>query len=334
MLFGKMIGNPFIKQIVVAVLAAGAGTGFSAESDPVQVYPGKIVKTVSPFAAGGTTDILARLVSKEFFPSSGQAMIVENIAGAGGTIGAGKVARADPDGYTLEIGGVSTHAMSGALYKDLPFDPVASFEPVAMLASATTAIAVNAKEPFQTLADLVKYAKNNPGKVTYSSGGIGSINHLTMAIFADAAGIEMLHVPYRGGGPGAIALVQGEVQVFAGGTSILLPHARAGKIRLLAVTGSERSKLLPNVPAANEVVPGFEAINWYGVLAPKGLHPALREKLWAEFDRIMRKPESIKAMSDMGMEYPELSSAQFKKKLQDDQARWGGVIKKLGIASN
>ncbi|WP_442595841.1 Bug family tripartite tricarboxylate transporter substrate binding protein [Parapusillimonas sp. JC17] len=331
------IRRVFTQAFSRAMLAASAlalATTAAAQPNAVQAYPDKPIRAISPFAAGGTTDILARLIGKEFFPASGQAMVVENISGAGGTIGAATVARAAPDGYTLEIGGISTHAMAGSLYKKLPFDPVASFEPVSMLAWATTAIAVNAQQPFQTLSELVEFAKANPGQLAYSSGGVGSINHLTMAAFAKAAGIELLHVPYRGGGPATTAVMQGEVQVFAGGTSLLLPQVEAGTVRLLAVTGPERSKLLPNIPAANETVKGFQATNWYGVLAPKGLDPALKEKIWTELDRIMKMPEIAEKMAGMGLEYPGLSSEQFKAALHEDQRRWGATIQELGISSD
>ena len=303
-------------------------------ADSVASYPEKVIRVISPFAAGGTTDILARMIGADFFPASGQPMIVENVTGAGGTIGAGHVARAAPDGYTLEVGGVSTHAMSGSLYKKLPFDPVESFEPVSMLAHVTTGIAVNANSPFQTFEELVEYAKQNPGKLAYSSGGIGSINHLTMASLTDAADLDMLHVPYRGGGPAALALIQDEVQVFAGGTSLILPHVKSGAMRLLAVTGPERSRILPDVPAVNETVPGFQTVNWYGVLAPAGLNPELKEKIWTELDRIMRKPEVVEQMTSMGLEYPGLTTEQFKTALHNDQKQWSAIIEKLDIASD
>ena len=316
------------------LLSVALASNAVAQADPVEAYPERTIRAVSPFAAGGTTDILARLVGQEFFPESGQTMVVENVSGAGGTIGAANVARAVPDGYSLLISGVSTHAMAGSLYKSLSFDPVESFEPISMLASATTAIAVNANQPFKTLDELIAFAKENPGVLAYSSGGVGSINHLIMASFAKAADIDLLHVPYRGGGPATTAVMQGEVQVFAGGTSLLLPQVEAGTVRLLAVTGAQRTELLPDVPAANETVQGYQATNWYGVLAPKGLDSDLREKIWAELHRIMMKPEIAKKMADMGLEYPGLTSEEFKTAVQEDQERWSATIKSLGIEAN
>jgi len=326
------MGRAIHRCALHAVLALLAGSGAAiAQSDAANAYPNQTIRLVSPFAAGGTTDILGRLISAEFFPASGQTMVVENISGAGGIIGAGIVARAAPDGYTLEIGGVSTHAIAGSLHKQLAFDPVAAFEPVNLLAYATTAIAVHAQQPFQTLAELIAYAKAHPGQLAYSSAGVGSINHLTTAAFAEAAGIELLHVPYRGGGPASIALVQGEVQVFMGGTSLLLPQARAGSVRILAVAAPERMALLPDVPVIHEIVPDFQATNWYGVLAPQGLDAALREKIWTELDRIMRQPHMVEKLAGMGLNYPGLTSTQFKAALREDQMRWRAVIDRLNL---
>lgn len=294
-------------------------------------YPNRPVRLISSFAAGGTTDILARLVGKHMFPASGQPVVVENLPGAGGTIGAAAVARAAADGYTLEMGGVSTHAMSGALYKKLSFDPTESFDPVSMLVYATTAIAVPASSPFRDLAALIAYARANPGKIAYGSGGIGSINHLAIASLASTLGIDLLHVPYKGGGPAVTSLLQGETQLFAGGSSLLLPHVRSGKLRILAVTETKRARVLPDVPTVGETVRGFSVVNWYGVLAPRGLTPAVGEALWKEFDRVMRLPEVDRQLDAMGLEYPGLSSTEFKAALAADKSRWERTIKELGI---
>ncbi|WP_338615629.1 tripartite tricarboxylate transporter substrate-binding protein [Pigmentiphaga sp. CHJ604] len=317
-----------------AMLALAAGSMLrpvAAASGASSAYPSRPVRLISSFAAGGTTDILARLVGKQLFPSAGQVVVVENLPGAGGTIGAAAVARAPADGYTLEMGGVSTHAMAGALYKQLPFDPVASFEPVCMLVYATTAIAVPASSPFRSLADLIAHARANPGKITYGSGGIGSINHLALASLASTVGIDLLHVPYKGGGPAVTSLLQGETQLFAGGSSLLLPHVRAGKLRILAVTEDKRARVLPDIPTVGETVRGFRVVNWYGVLGPAGLALGIREALWKELDRVMRLPEVERQLDAMGLEYPGMSSAAFKASLAEDKERWGRAIRELGI---
>jgi len=208
---------------------------------------------------------------------------------------------------------------------------VGSFEPVSMLVYATTAIAVPASSPFRDLASLIEYARSNPGKIAYGSGGIGSINHLAIASLANTVGIDLLHVPYKGGGPAVTALLQGETQLFAGGSSLLLPHVRAGKVRILAVTEGKRARVLPDIPTVGETVRGFRVVNWYGVLAPRGLAPAVGQTLWREFDRIMRLPEVERQLDSMGLEYPGLSSAEFKAALAEDKNRWGRTIRELGI---
>ncbi len=326
-----MAACPISRRAVLALAASAALPAMRLHAASAAGYPQRPIRMISSFAAGGTTDILARLVARQLLPAAGQPVVVENLPGAGGTIGAAAVARAPADGYTLEVGGVSTHAMAGALYKQLPFDPVESFEPVSMLVYATTAIAVPASAPFKDLPSLIAYAKAHPGKVAYSSGGIGSINHLAIASLASTAGIDMLHVPYKGGGPAVTALLQGEAQVFAGGTSLLLPHVRAGKFRLLAVTEEKRARILPDVPTVAETLPGFKVVNWYGVLAPRGLPEAIRDVLWRDIDRIMRQPEVQQQLDSMGLEYPGLTANQFKAALKDDQARWSKTIRDLGI---
>lgn len=305
-----------------------------AQPEPTEMYPSKPIRMISPFAAGGTTDILARIVAKELLSAQGQPVVVENQSGAGGTIGAAIVARAAPDGYTLEVGGVSTHAMAGSLYKKLSFDPVKSFEPVSILAWATTAIAVPASAPYTDLKELIAYAKAHPGELTYSSAGVGSINHLAMASLAKTADIDLLHVPYRGGAPAVTALLQQEVQVVAAGTSLLLPHVQSGKIRLIAVTDENRARVLPDVPTAGETLKGFKVANWYGVLGPKGLPPSVREKLWNDIDRIMKQPNIVAQLDKMGLEYPGLSSEQFNSSLNQDYQRWDQIIKELQIQPN
>ncbi len=227
--------------------------------------------------------------------------MVENVAGAGGNLGAAVVARAPADGYTLEIGAMSTHAMNGSLYRQLSFDPMNDFDTVAMLAYAINVIAVSASMPVHTFPELLAYIRANPGKINYASGGIGTHNHLTLALLARTAGLDIVHVPYKGGGPAVAALVQGECQMFAGGASLLLPHAQAGKIRLIAVTEKNRTDLLPGIPSVSETLKGFEVTNWYGVFAPRGLEPARRAQLNEEINRVTALPEIAERFRGLGM---------------------------------
>ncbi|HEY9281798.1 MAG TPA: tripartite tricarboxylate transporter substrate binding protein [Eoetvoesiella sp.] len=309
-------------------------TTAAAQAESAEMYPSKPIRMISPFAAGGTTDILARIVAKELLAAQGQPIVVENQSGAGGTIGAAIVARSAADGYTLEVGGVSTHAMAGSLYKKLPFDPVESFDPVSILAYATIAIAVPASAPYNDLKELIAYAKAHPGELTYSSAGVGSINHLAMASLAKTADIDLLHVPYRGGAPAVTALLQQEVQVVAAGTSLLLPHVQSGKVRLIAITDENRARILPEVPTAGETLKGFKVANWYGLLGPKGLPAAVSEKLWNDIDRIMKQPDIMAQLDKMGLEYPGISSERFNASLKEDRQYWDQLIKELQIQPN
>eukprot|EP01031_Cornospumella_fuschlensis_P053596 gene53596-biopygen5201 len=247
-----------IRRAMMGAGLAGALLPLLAGAQDRNAYPNKPVRFVVPFSPGGSTDILGRLVGKNMFPASGQPFVVENVAGASGNIGAALVARSPADGYTLEIGAMSTHAMNGSLYKKLPFDPMNDFDTVAMLAYAINVIAVSSSLPVKTFPELLAYIRANPGKLNYSSGGMGSHNHLSLAMLAKVANLDIVHVPYKGGGPAVAALVQGEVNMFAGGASLLLPHARSGKVRLIAVTESTRSDLLPDIPSASETLKGFE----------------------------------------------------------------------------
>jgi tripartite-type tricarboxylate transporter receptor subunit TctC len=294
-------------------------------------FPAKPIRLVVPFAPGGSTDILARILSRHMYATSGQAMVVENVAGAGGNIGANQVAKAAPDGYTIEIGSVTTHAMNGSLYKQLPFDPIKDFDTVAMLAYVINVIAVPPNLPAKNFPELLAYIRANPGKVAYSSGGIGTHNHLTLALLAKTANLELLHVPYKGGGPAVTALLQGEVQMFAGGASLLLPHAKAGKVKLIAVTEATRSSLLPEVPSVAETLPGFEVTNWYGVWGPRNLPAAVRNGLNEEINRVATLPEVAQRFAELGMVRTSMTPAQLTTLLQKDHAQWSATIKSLAI---
>jgi tripartite-type tricarboxylate transporter receptor subunit TctC len=322
----------FNRRKALALLGGASALPFAALSQTPPGYPNKTVRFVVPFAPGGSTDILGRLVGKHFF-SGQQPAVVENIAGAGGNIGAATVARSPADGYVLEIGAMSTHAMNGSLYKKLPFDPMADFDTVAMLAYAINVIAVSAKLPVQTFPELLAYIRAHPGKVNYASGGIGTHNHLTMALLAKTAQLDVTHVPYKGGGPAVAALLQGECEIFAGGASLLLPHAKAGKIRLLAVTESTRSDLLPEIPSVSETIKGFEVTNWYGVFGPKGLDPALRRQLNQEVNRVTALPEVADRLKQLGMVRSPVSAEELANILKADHTLWSHTIQSLSIAA-
>lgn len=331
-----MTATPSRRRILAAMLA-GVGAPLAGALPSIghaQAFPAKPIRLIVPFAAGGSADILGRLISPDLFAGAArQPVVVENIAGAGGNIGASMVARSPGDGYTLEVGVMSTHAMNGSLYKNLPFDPMKDFDTVAMLAYAINVIAVGPGIPVSTMPELLAYVRANPGKVDYASGGVGTHNHLTLALLAKTANLDIVHVPYKGGGPAVAALVQGECGLFAGGASLLLPHARAGKIKLIAVTESTRSTLLPDIPTVAETIPSFEVTNWYGVWGPRDMDPSRRTLLNQEINRVTGLPDVAERFKQLGMVRAPVTPARLQEILQADFKLWSNTITSLGITA-
>jgi len=294
-------------------------------------WPEKPVTIIVPWAAGGSTDILARLLSEHMTQSLGQPVVVENRSGASGNIGSAQVARAAPDGYTLLVGSMSTHTMNQAMYSNMPFDGVKDFTPIAELALVTNTMVVHPSLPVENVAQFIEYAKARPDQIAYASAGAGSTNHLSAALFEKATGIRMLHVPYRGGAPAVMDTVAGRTQLlFSAGTQTL-PHVQVDKLKLLAVTESRRSPLLPDVPTVAETLPGYELAVWYGAFGPAGMDPALVERLNKEINAVLAKPEVVKKMGDMGVEVLQTTPAQFAETLARDADKYGKLVRDLGI---
>ncbi|MGE8659623.1 MAG: Bug family tripartite tricarboxylate transporter substrate binding protein [Achromobacter sp.] len=296
-------------------------------------WPEKPITLIVPWAAGGSTDILARVLSEGLTQSLGQPVIVENRSGASGNIGSTFVARAKPDGYTLLVGSMSTHTMNQALYSSMPFDGVKDFTPIAELALVTNTLVVHPSVPANNVKEFIDYVKANPDKVAYASAGQGSTNHLSAALFEKAAGVKMMHIPYRGGAPAVLDTVAGRTQVlFSAGTQTL-PHVQSGKLKLLAVTEEKRSPLLPDVPTVAETLPGYELAVWYGAFGPAGMPPELTARLNQEINKILKRPEVIKKMGDMGVLLLDTTPAQFGQVLARDADKYGKLIKELGITA-
>jgi tripartite-type tricarboxylate transporter receptor subunit TctC len=294
-------------------------------------WPDHPIKLIVPWAPGGSTDILARAVADKLTQSLGQPVVVENKAGASGNIGSEFVASAKPDGYTLLFGSMSTHAINPAMDSKMPFDGVESFTPIAMLAFVTNTMVVNPSLPVSNVKEFIAYCKAHPGQVAYASAGPGSTNHLSAALMEKMAGIKMLHVPYKGGAPAVLSVVSGETQVlFTAGTQSL-PHVKAGKLKLLAVTENHRSALLPDTPTVAETIPGYEMAVWYGAFGPKGMPPELTQRLNAEINRAMMLPDVKKRMESIGVEPVNVTPEQFSKVLHEDARKWGQLVRELGI---
>jgi tripartite-type tricarboxylate transporter receptor subunit TctC len=294
-------------------------------------WPERPIHLVVPWAPGGSTDILARAVADKLTQSLGQPVIVENKPGASGNIGSDYVAKSKPDGYTILFGSMSTHAINPAMYSHMPFDGVEDFTPISMLAFVTNTMVLSPSLPAHDVKEFIAYCKAHPGQVAFASAGPGSTNHLSAALMEKMAGIKMLHVPYKGGAPAVVATVAGETQVlFTAGTQSL-PHVKAGKLRLLAVTESHRSALLPGTPTVAETIPGYEMAVWYGAFAPKGLPPELTKRLNAEINRAMMLPDVKGRMEAIGVEPVNVTPEEFSKVMHDDARKWGELVKELGI---
>jgi tripartite-type tricarboxylate transporter receptor subunit TctC len=308
----------------------GAATLLYTGASRAQSFPAKPIRFVVPWAPGGSTDVLARIIGQKLFESWGQPVLIENRPGASGNVGSEVIARAAPDGYNILVGSMSTHAMNGALYAKMPFKPVDDFAPVALLAYVTNVLAVHPSVKANTIPELIAYAKANPGKLNYASAGSGSTNHLSAALFEKMAGIQMTHVPYKGGAPAVTDLVGGQVDMLFTGSTNVLAHVKAGRLKLLAVTESQRAKVLPDLPTVAETLPGYEMAVWYGMFAPHGTPPELVSKLNAEVNRIMVLPDVNAKLAPLGAEAVTKSAPEFARILKADEQKWGRIIGEVG----
>jgi tripartite-type tricarboxylate transporter receptor subunit TctC len=263
-----------------------------------QSFPVKPIKLVVPFAPGGSTDLVARMLAERMGPLLGQSVTVDNRGGAGGTLGADLVAKATPDGYTLLMGTVSTHGASPAIYRKIPYDPVKDFQPITNVMSVPSVFVVNPKMPAKSMRDFIAMAKAAPGRHTFASPGIGSLGHANVENFAHLAGIQLLHVPYKGAGPALNDALAGQVDALTDNLPSALPHIQAGRLRALALLSPQRSSLLPDVPTYREL--GFEELSeggWFGLMAPAGTPPAVVARLREAAHRAM-EDASFKAQAE------------------------------------
>lgn len=319
------------RTITRRAVVSGLATAAVLSSARAQWAPSRPVTIMVPWAPGGTTDILARVVAENLRPLLGQTVIVENRAGASGNIGSDVVARAAPDGHLILFGTMSTHTMNAALMSSMPFDGVADFTPIAKLGFATNTMVVHPSVPAQNVAAFIEYLKANPGKVPYASAGAGSTNHVCAALFERMTGTEMIHVPYRGGAPAVTDTVGGRTQLFFTAATQSLPHVRAGRLRLLAVTEAQRTSLLPDVPTVGETVPGYEMAVWYGAFGPKNMPAEIADRLNAVINQVMASPEVKNRMAEIGVEVLNVSREAFARDLRTEVEKWTRVIRELGI---
>ena len=297
-------------------------------------YPERSIRLVVPFATGGTSEIIARSVANSLSTSLGQSVYVENKPGGAGNIAMEEVKRAKPDGYTLMLGHVGTLAVNPALFGNkLPYDPNADFAPVTLIAKVPNIIAVSEKSPYKTLGELVADAKKNPGKINYGSAGNGSAGHLAMEYFSSEAGIDLVHVPYKGSGPMLTDLIGDQIQATFNGLPSLIGQFKGKALRPLATGSAERSKVLSNVPTISELgYKGFETSQWYGIIVPAGTPQAIIDRLQKEIAKGLSSKEESKRMLEDGAVLIGDTPTQFRAFIKSEQARWAKVVEKAKIS--
>jgi tripartite-type tricarboxylate transporter receptor subunit TctC len=297
-----------------------------------QPYPNRPIKIIVPTPAGGPVDVMARLVANQLTPALGQSVIIDNRGGAGNTLGSAEAARAAPDGYTLLYSSSSGLVIAPMLQKNAGYDPLKSYDPVALVAATTNILVVHPAVPARTVAELVAYAKANSGKINFSSGGIGTLPHLIGEFFKSRAGMEVVHVPYRGGGPSIQDVVAGQIQFTFEGISVLLPLIQEGRLRALAVTGPQRSPLLPELPTMVESgFPGFSATAWTGLLAPAGTPADITGKLNAAVNASLKTPEMKAALDKLAADSLGGPPQGLTQIIESDIGKWGPIVKALNL---
>ncbi len=296
-----------------------------------QEYPTRAIRLVVPFAPGGGNDALARLVSQKLAAGLGQPVIVDNRPGGGGVTATEQVARATPDGYTLLLGFVGPLTMSPGMQK-VGYDPVTAFEPISLVAQGYQVLAVNPAVPATSVQELVTLAKSKPGVLNYASGGQGTPLHLVPELFKQAASVDIVHVPYKGSGPAATAVLAGDAQLMFGSMVATVPQAKGGKLRALAVTSPQRVAALPDVPTLGEVgYPGVEASSWYGILAPAGTPPAVVARLNAEIVKAVASADFRETLAAQGQEAMSSTPEEFRAFIKAELDKWTRVVRSAGI---
>jgi tripartite-type tricarboxylate transporter receptor subunit TctC len=296
-----------------------------------QTYPSRPVRLIVPFPPGGSNDIVARMVATQLGERLGQQVVVDNRGGAGGVLGTDLAAKAPPDGYTLLLISVA-YAFGPTLYKNLPYDPEKAFAPVGILGSGAAALTVHPSVPVNTVQELIALARAKPGALNYASAGVGSLQHLACALFMIQAGIDVVHVPYKGGGPAMADVIAGQAQIVMPSLIQVVPHIKSGRLRVLGTSGTKRSAVLPEVPTISESgVPGYEAHNWWGILAPAGTPAPVIEKLHKDLTGVLSSRETEKRFETEGAEVVRMTPAEFGRFISAELVKWSRVAREVGI---
>jgi tripartite-type tricarboxylate transporter receptor subunit TctC len=296
-----------------------------------QSYPSKPIRLVVPFPAGGTTDLLARAMAQKLSEALGQQVVVDNRPGAGGNIGSDIVAKSAPDGYTLLMGTVGTHAINVSLYAKMPYDAVKDFAPIVLVAGVPNVLVVHPALPVKTVPDLIKLAKEKPDSINFASSGNGTSIHLSGELFKSLTGVQMAHVPYKGSAPALTDLLGGQVQIMFDNLPSALPHIKAGKLRAIAVTSTKRAPALPDLPTiAESGVPGFEASSWFGMLAPAGTPREIVLRINAEANKALQAGDMKEKLLAQGAEAVGNSPEFFAEYIRSETTKWAKVVKDSG----
>ena len=322
-----------MQRIVIAAFCVLSGA--AAQQAEAQSFPSKPVRFIVPFAPGGPTDIFARAVSAKLAEALGQPVVVDNRGGAGGNIGTEMVAKAAADGYTLLMGTVGTHAINPSLYPRVGFDPIRDFAPITLVADTPSLLAVHPSVTANTVRELLAIAKAKPGQLSYASAGNGTSNHLAGVLLCMMAGIEMVHIPYKGSGPALIDVLAGQVPVMFNNPASIMPHLKAGKLRALALSSAARSPLLPALPTlAESGVPGFEVRSWHGAFAPAGTSRDIVTRLHGEIVKALSQPDVKERFEGQGVELVGNRPEEFAAFLKKEQIKWSKVVKASGVRAD
>jgi tripartite-type tricarboxylate transporter receptor subunit TctC len=336
MMLKKVFKNKYLESFLWAgglwLLAhATVAPAQTAATGSGAAYPTRTIRFVAPYVPGGGVDFVARVVAAKLSETIGQQVIVENRPGGGTNIGSELVARAAPDGYTLLVGGVP-NTVNMFLFKKLPYHVEKDFAPVTRMSTAPNILALHPSLPVRSVKDLIALAKARRGELTYASAGVGSSNHLSGELFRVMAGIDIIHVPYKGGGAAVTDLLAGQVSMYFGTTPSTLPHVRAGKLRALAVTGAQRSRATPEIPTmAEAALPGFDNAAWHCLLAPAGTPSAVINRLQGEVVRVLRLPEIVERMAAQGVDVIGSTPAELAAFIKQDLVKYENLVKSAGI---
>lgn len=317
-------------RIVLSLLfVLTSGTGAAAGAD----FPSKPIRIVVPFAAGGTSDILARILAQSLGQVLKQAVVVENRPGAGGNIGSDFVAKSPADGYTLILASVGTHAINSSLFANMPYDPAKDFSAITLIATVPTVLVINPEVPARSVRELIELARKNPGKLTFASAGIGTTQQLAGEMLKEKAGIDIVHVPYKGGGPAVTDLLGGQVSLMFPNIPVAFNHIRSGKLRALAVASAERSPALPDVPTMSEATgyPKFQVSTWFGVLGAAGTPANIVNQLNRAIHIALQPADVREKLAQQGAELLTSTPEEFAAYIREELAKWAAVVKRAGI---